>query len=288
MTYVRFVARGPWGFSPSSGAGLWIVEVAAGGVAITSKRDGTAVTAGAGEHVVVSDGGGLVVADRAGRRPVGCAGVAADDRGVARYGDTGAVTELLVVRKVVAHDVVGILPAVFRLDVDRGVAAALHATLGLLEHERDRGEVGADLVTGRLVEVLALQAFRTATASASGTVLRLLRDPRLAGAVRAMRDDLARPWTVASLAREAAMSRASFAEAFRVAAGRTPLALLRQWRLCEAKRLLRETPLALQEIALLVGYESAPALGRAFARREGISPGTWRREVAVQSANAAT
>ncbi|MET1071271.1 MAG: helix-turn-helix transcriptional regulator [Umezawaea sp.] len=65
-----------------------------------------------------------------------------------------------------------------------------------------------------------------------------------------------------------------FAAAFHEVAGRSPL---RQWRLCEAKRLLRETSLALQEIALLVGYESEPALSRAFTRREGLPPGEWCR-----------
>jgi transcriptional regulator GlxA family with amidase domain len=93
-----------------------------------------------------------------------------------------------------------------------------------------------------------------------------------------MQDGLSRPWTVASLAREARMSRAAFAASFREATGESPLGMLRRWRLCEAKRLLRETGLTLTEIALRVGYESAPALSRAFSRQENIAPGEWRRQ----------
>ena len=50
---------------------------------------------------------------------------------------------------------------------------------------------------------------------------------------------------------------------------------------CPAPRsgpsLLRDTPLTLQEIAVRVGYDSGAALSRVFTRREGASPGAWRR-----------
>ncbi|MDR7279090.1 AraC-like DNA-binding protein [Catenuloplanes atrovinosus] len=281
--YGRFVARGPWAFSVPTGSSIWIMRVAEGRVMVTTRSDGRTVGAVSGDYLVIPDGDEVVVADRpvvagdacpARRTPV--------VRGLARHGQAGPRTDLQAMAFGAAGSPVrsGPLPAVLRLETDTETAAALDATFGLLEHERARGETDADLVTARLAEVLMTHTLRALTATlktGTGTSPRLFGDPRLARAARAMRDDLAYPWTVAALAREAHMSRAAFAAAFRQAAGESPLALLRRWRLCEAKRLLRETPLSLNEIALRVGYESAPALSRAFTRQERIAPGRWRQ-----------
>ncbi|CAM5624390.1 HTH-type transcriptional activator RhaR [Streptomyces alboniger] len=48
-------------------------------------------------------------------------------------------------------------------------------------------------------------------------------------------------------------------------------------RLRPAQTLLRDTPLSVQEIAVQVGYETGTALSRVFTRREGVSPGAWRK-----------
>jgi transcriptional regulator GlxA family with amidase domain len=95
--------------------------------------------------------------------------------------------------------------------------------------------------------------------------------------MNAMHGDLTRPWTVAELARIAGMSRSAFAAAFRAKAGETPLGYLTSWRIYRAKTLLRDTPLSVQEIAVRVGYDTGTALSRVFTRREGVSPGAWRK-----------
>ena len=107
-----------------------------------------------------------------------------------------------------------------------------------------------------------------------------LKDRRLGAAVRAMHGDLARPWTVETLAREAGLSRSSFAAAFKAVTGETPLDYLTGWRMYRAKVLLRESDLQLKEIAACVGYETDTALSRAFRRSEGVAPGEWRRQSA--------
>lgn len=282
--YGRFVAHGSWAFSAPSRSSLWIMRVAAGRVAITAGSDGSMVRAEAGDYVVMRDGETFTMA-------AGSATAVEAWPPASSAGGDGPVTDLRAMAigapppRTARHG-----PGLLRLDADPGTAAALDATFGLLEHERDRAEPGADLVTSRLGDVLATHALRAiaaTTAARPAALLTLMDDPRIGRAARAMHDDLAHPWTVASLAREAHMSRAAFAAAFREAAGESPVGLLRRWRLCQAKRLLRETTMTLTEIALQVGYESAPALSRAFGRQEQMTPGRWR-SLAVSPAGSAT
>src|SRR6202020_1509439 len=104
-----------------------------------------------------------------------------------------------------------------------------------------------------------------------------LMDDRLAVSIRAMHGDLARGWTVETLAREAGLSRSAFAATFKAVTGDTPLDYLTGWRMYRAKVLLRGSALSLMEIAARVGYDTDTALSRAFRRFEGIAPGEWRR-----------
>jgi AraC-like DNA-binding protein len=271
--YGRFVARGPWAYSATSRSTLWVMKVAAGRVAITARSTGATVDAQTGDYVAIRDEDEFVLAShplgRSGPCPAANTPVV---RGVARHGQDGPLTDL---RAMTISATNLPMPAVLRLVAGTDTNAALDATFGLLEHERDRDDPDAARVTSRLADVLAAHA-RRAVAATTG-LPPLLDHPRLGRAARAMHDDLARPWTVATLAREVHLSRAGFAAAFHEETGESPLAMLRRWRLREAKRLLRETTLSLMEIALRVGYESAPALSRAFTRQEKVAPGQWRR-----------
>lgn len=82
----------------------------------------------------------------------------------------------------------------------------------------------------------------------------------------------AHPWTLSTLAREAAMSRSLFAERFARVIGITPGNYLLQWRLATAKRLLVREQKSVGEAALAVGYESASGFSTAFSREVGLSP----------------
>lgn len=109
---------------------------------------------------------------------------------------------------------------------------------------------------------------------AQGGTLAGLADPQLAKALQAI---CARPdqaWTLEAMALEAGMSRARFAARFKAVIGEAPAAYLARWRVALAERLLREGR-ALKLVAVEVGYGSSGALGRAFQRQHGCSPGAW-------------
>jgi AraC family transcriptional activator of pobA len=59
--------------------------------------------------------------------------------------------------------------------------------------------------------------------------------------------------------------------------GRTVLALITERRLAEARRLLADTSLAVEEIGRQVGYRDASYFARTFRRHHGTSPLGWRR-----------
>lgn len=144
-------------------------------------------------------------------------------------------------------------------------------------HEETRADrPGRELILGRLLEVLLIEAFRSAPAlDMPPSLLRGLSDPQLAVALRRIHSDAGVGISVSKLAKDAGMSRSGFFEKFRMEIGRAPMEYVTGWRMAIAKTLLREGRLTNAEIALHIGYGSASAFGMAFVRHEGISPGAF-------------
>lgn len=139
-----------------------------------------------------------------------------------------------------------------------------------------------DVVLARLLEVLLIEAMRSAAGtSASPGLVRGLADARLALALRAMHEHPARAWTVAELASQAALSRSAFFERFNRTVGIAPMAYLLAWRMALAKRLLRNNEGGIADIAERVGYSSASTFSIAFSRHVGLSPSRYGREHTV-------
>jgi AraC-like DNA-binding protein len=80
------------------------------------------------------------------------------------------------------------------------------------------------------------------------------------------------PPTLGALARDAAMSETKLKGAFRALFDTSIFACLRQARLVEARRLLREEKLSVTEAALRVGYANPSKFAAAFRRQFGRSP----------------
>jgi len=148
------------------------------------------------------------------------------------------------------------------------------ATLVELVGDESRAQRPArDVVLARLLEVLFIEALRTTTGTAASPgLLRGLADERLALAIRRMHESPTRSWTVAQLAKEAALSRSAFFERFRRAVGVAPMEYLLAWRMALAKNLLRRKESGMTEIAERVGYRSASTFSVAFTRHVGLPP----------------
>lgn len=137
---------------------------------------------------------------------------------------------------------------------------------------------GRELVLTRLVEVLLIEALRsTSSEDASPGLLRGLADAQLAKAIRQIHADVARSWTVAQLAKTAALSRSAFFDRFTRAVGMPPMEYLLAWRMAVARSLLREQDLTIGEVAERVGYSSASSFSTAFSRHVGQPPSHYAR-----------
>jgi len=135
----------------------------------------------------------------------------------------------------------------------------------LVGEESSERRTGRDLVLTRLVEVLLIEALRsTPGEDAPPGLLRGLADARLARAMEEMHRNIARSWTVAELARPAALS---------------PMEYLVAWRMTVAKDLLRRPDLGVAEVAHRVGYGSGSTFSTAFSRHVGQPPSRYARQV---------
>jgi len=91
-------------------------------------------------------------------------------------------------------------------------------------------------------------------------------------ALRLMHDTPAHPWTVAELASQLSVSRASLARRFHEHVGEPPMTFLKNWRMAMAADLLRDPAETVSSVAEKVGYATPFAFSTAFKRVRGISP----------------
>jgi AraC-like DNA-binding protein len=170
---------------------------------------------------------------------------------------------------------VSLLPQLIHIRGERRLATIVQ----LVGEETRESRPAREVILTRLLEVLLIEALRSVTVTdASPGLLRGLADERLAVAIRRMHESPTQRWTVAQLAKEAALSRSTFFERFSRAVGAAPMAYLLAWRMALAKNLLRSTKNGVAEVAELVGYSSASAFSVAFNRHVGLPPTRYARE----------
>lgn len=160
----------------------------------------------------------------------------------------------------------------------------LEPVLRLLCREQRSDLPGSRAATDELVKLLFLQTLRAYMArqrresgACKGNALALLFDPSLRAVGELVHRFPQRPWTVAELAKEAHMSRTSFAVKFAEVAGMSPFAYLTHVRMINAIELLSTTAWTLEKVADQVGYGSEAAFSAAFKREIGVAPGAYRR-----------
>ncbi len=172
---------------------------------------------------------------------------------------------------------VSLLPQIVHVRGEQRLATLME----LVREESRERRPAREVILARLLEVLLIEALRsTAGTTASPGLLRGLADERLAVAIRRMHESPTRAWTVAQLAKEAALSRSMFFERFSRAVGVAPMEYLLGWRMALAKDILRREDVTIAEIAEQVGYSSASAFSVAFTRHVGLPPTHYAREQA--------
>lgn len=202
-----------------------------------------------------------------------------------RYGGGGAHTTLVcgAVRfeHPAAQRLVGLLPPLIAIEAwGEPQMAWLQSTLQLMAAEARQPQPGGETVITRLADILVVQAIRAWIArdpAAQTGWLGALQDRQIGRALLQIHRDPARPWTVASLAAEAAMSRSAFAARFSELVGEPAMRYVARWRMHVALSWLRERDTPLAEIAYRLGYQSEAAFSRAFKRFVGAPPGAVRR-----------
>lgn len=178
------------------------------------------------------------------------------------------------------HPLLSLLPPVVVLPAQRVESdPELLLLLQLLGREAQHRETGVELVLPRLLDTLfvyILRAWLREQPDGTAGWLGALRDPQIRKALTLIHESPQAPWTVESLARQAAMSRAAFAKRFMDLVGQPPLAYVTRWRMDLAAKLLRESREPVARIASRVGYLSETAFAKAFRRRRKMPPGAYR------------
>jgi AraC-like DNA-binding protein len=175
----------------------------------------------------------------------------------------------------------GLLPTVVHIQASDPAAGRLRRTIDSIVEEALADRAGRELVIDRLIEVLLVEAlrFRTESVDAIGRpgLLAGLADPLLARALRRLHNNVAHPWSVEELAREAGLSRSVFSERFSQKVGVPPMQYLIEWRMALAKAMLQRDAPPLESVAEAIGYQSASAFSTAFRRQVGSPPSHFAR-----------
>jgi AraC-like DNA-binding protein len=174
----------------------------------------------------------------------------------------------------------GLLAGLPNLTVVRPRAgSSLRATLDVFAGELLQDAPGQQALLDSLLDVILVQALREQLAAdldAAPAWFRAMADPHVGAALRAIHADPQRPWTVAGLAAEASLSRATFARRFTRLLDVAPLAYVTNWRMALAREQLRAGDTGLAAVARSLGYASEFSFAAAFKRHHGIAPGRWR------------
>jgi AraC family transcriptional regulator, activator of mtrCDE len=156
----------------------------------------------------------------------------------------------------------------------------LNGIVALLRDEVMELRSGALAIVTFLSQVLFVMALRT-YAQREGipaSLLVLLGDNRLSYAILAMLKEPEKPWTVDTLAKQANMSRATFARHFTEKGNMSPMDLLTSLRMQLACGLLETSNLPSASIGERVGYQSESAFAKVFQKKVGCTPSSFRRQ----------
>ena len=203
---------------------------------------------------------------------------------ILRYGGGGATANLIcgTVRfdHPAAHQLVRLLPKLICIEAWQSPQMEwIQSTLRLMATEARLMRPGGETIITRLADILVIQTIRCWMAEdplAQTGWLGALQDKQIGYAILLIQRDPARHWTVASLARDVAMSRSAFAARFKELVGESPMQYIAHWRMNLALAWLKQADVPVGELATRLGYQSEAAFSRTFKRLIGVSPGVAR------------
>lgn len=250
--------------------------------------DGTLQELSLGDLAIIPNGIGQILSGTPDAAPVTLGEVISGgglESGTLTYGSGERRARLLCgfcqFDEAIDHPVLASLPALILVrSEDLGVEPWTTATLRLLAMEAELNVQGTIGVLTRLLEILFIQTIRRIDTSAEGAgqgFVAALSNTKLSKALQAIHSRPGHDWTTASLAAEAGMSRARFADHFSACVGMPPIGYLTRWRLILARDLLANSGLNMAEVAERCGYASVPSFTRRFKEAFGEGPGAYRR-----------
>jgi AraC-like DNA-binding protein len=297
--YCRSELSAPWGLTmPSMPGYLWFHVVNSGRLWLETGAD-EARWIQQGDLALVPHGEGHVLYGEPGAPAPGILELerefVSDRYEILRYGGGGTPTTLIcgAVRfdHPAAQNLVEILPAAIHLEASASPQLEwMQSTLRLMAAEARELRPGGEAVITRLGDILVVQALRywlESDPAAQSGWLGALQDKQIGRAIALIHREPARPWTVASLAHELAMSRSAFAARFTELVGEPVMQYITRWRMQLALSSLRDEGGTVGELANQLGYRSEAAFARAFKRVIGVPPGAIKRQPAPEASASA-
>ncbi len=170
------------------------------------------------------------------------------------------------------------LPPLLHARAEDEAGRFLHGHVRRIFDELVDRRPGAEFAVRQHAQLLVLEIIRWLSADADLPAgwLAASTDETLRPALTAMHSRPERAWRLEELAHIASMSRTTFAERFRKAAGIPPRAYLHDWRMFVAQRALRSSDTSVETLARAAGYRSASSFSTAFKKHVGESPLNYR------------
>jgi AraC-like DNA-binding protein len=181
------------------------------------------------------------------------------------------------------------LPPLFKISI-RGDASGrwLENSIRFSVDQAGASRAGGEAVLAKLSEVLFVETLRAYIGHLPPEQTGWLagaRDSEVGKTLALMHRKPAHQWTIASLAKEAGVSRSVLAARFRHYLNEPPMAYLTRWRLQLGSQMLASTSYSVAQIAAEVGYESEAAFNRAFKREFANPPARFRNQSRSAHAN---
>ena len=252
--------------------------------------DGERIALDAGDLVIFPHGDGHIIENGPPTKTVDLAKelarLVAQGLKLARFGGGGEVTKFtcgfMACDPQLSQVFLSGLPPVFKVSIRNDASGRwLENSIRFSANDADASRAGGEAVLAKLAEVLfveTLRAYITQLPADQTGWLAGARDPEVGKTLALMHRNPAHPWTIASLAKEAGISRSVLAERFRHYLKESPMAYLTRWRLQLGAQMLASTSHSVAQIAPEVGYESEAAFNRAFKREFTVPPARFRTQ----------